>query len=58
MEIDEQLAACGWAVQDYKHAAVAAAQGVAVREVPTDTSAHGIRETTLHKHFLTQPTRP
>ncbi len=36
MEIDEQLAACGWAVQDYKHAAVAAAQGVAVREVPTD----------------------
>ena len=40
MEIDEQLAACGWAVQDYKHAAVAAAQGVAVREVPTDTVRH------------------
>ena len=36
MEIDEQLAACGWVVQDYRHAAVAAAQGVAVREVPTD----------------------
>ena len=36
MEIDEQLAACGWVVQDYKHATVAAAQGVAVREVPTD----------------------
>ena len=36
MEIDDQLAACGWVVQDYKHAAVAAAQGVAVREVPTD----------------------
>ena len=36
MEIDEQLAACGWVVQDYKHAAVAAAQGVAVREVPTE----------------------
>ena len=36
MEIDEQLVACGWEVQDYKHAAVAAAQGVAVREVPTD----------------------
>ena len=35
MEIDEQLAACGWVVQDYKHAAVAAAPGVAVREVPT-----------------------
>ena len=45
MEIDEQLAACGWAVQDYKHAAVAAAQGVAVREVPTDTVRH-TRETT------------
>ena len=36
MEIDEQLDACGWVVQDYKHAAVAAAQGVAVREVPTE----------------------
>ena len=36
MEIDEQLGACGWAVQDYKHAAVAAALGVAVREVPTE----------------------
>ena len=36
MEIDRQLAACGWEVQDYKHAAVAAAQGVAVREVPTE----------------------
>ena len=35
MEIDEQLCACGWVVQDYKHAAVAAALGVAVREVPT-----------------------
>ena len=34
-EIDERLAACGWAVQDYRHAALAAAQGVAVREVPT-----------------------
>ena len=36
MEIDEQLCACGWVVQDYKHAAVAAALGVAVREVPTE----------------------
>ncbi len=35
-EIDEQLAACGWVVQDYQHAAVAAAKGVAVREVPTE----------------------
>ena len=36
MDIDAQLEACGWVVQDYKHAAVAAAQGVAVREVPTE----------------------
>lgn len=36
IEIDAQLVACGWVVQDYKHAAVAAAQGVAVREVPTE----------------------
>jgi type I restriction enzyme, R subunit len=36
IEIDAQLVACGWAVQDYKHAAIAAAQGVAVREVPTE----------------------
>ena len=36
MEIDRQLAACGWVMQDYKHAAVAAARGVAVREVPTE----------------------
>ena len=35
MRIDEQLAACGWQVQDYRSAAVAAAEGVAVREVPT-----------------------
>ena len=36
IEIDQQLAACGWVVQDYQHAAVAAARGVAVREVPTE----------------------
>ena len=36
-KIDEQLKACGWVVQDYKSAAVAAAQGVAVREVPTES---------------------
>ena len=36
MAIDEQLAVCGWEVQDYRHAAVAAARGVAVREVPTE----------------------
>ena len=36
MAIDEQLAECGWVVQDYQQAAVAAARGVAVREVPTE----------------------
>ena len=36
IEIDQQLVACGWEVQDYQHAAVAAARGVAVREVPTE----------------------
>ena len=36
MAIDEQLEECGWEVQDYQHAAVAAARGVAVREVPTE----------------------
>ena len=36
MEIDAQLEACGWEVQDYRNAAVAAARGVAVREVPTE----------------------
>ena len=35
VEIDRQLVACGWVVQDYHHAAVRAAQGVAVREMPT-----------------------
>ena len=35
IDIDAQLAACGWVVQDHKHAAIAAARGVAVREVPT-----------------------
>lgn len=36
IEIDQQLAACGWVVQDHPHAGVAAARGVAVREVPTE----------------------
>ena len=35
VKIDTQLVACGWTVQDYHHAAVRAAQGVAVREMPT-----------------------
>ena len=34
--IDARLVACGWVVQDHRRAAVAAARGVAVREVPTD----------------------
>ena len=36
IRIDEDLTAAGWEVQDYKHAAVAAAPGVAVREAPTE----------------------
>jgi len=35
VDIDAQLVQCGWVVQDYRHAAIGAAQGVAVREVPT-----------------------
>ena len=34
-EFDAHLVACGWMLQDYWHAAVAAARGLAVREVPT-----------------------
>lgn len=34
-EIDRQLVACGWLVQDYRSMNVRAAQGVAVRELPT-----------------------
>jgi type I restriction enzyme R subunit len=33
-EIDRQLAACGWAVQDYAALNLAAAPGIAVREFP------------------------
>ena len=39
MEIDAQLEACGWVIQDYRNAAVAAAPGVAVREVPTEVGS-------------------
>ena len=35
VKIDAQLRACGWTVQDYHHAAVREAPGVAVREMPT-----------------------
>ena len=37
INIDQQLVACGWRVQDYRTAAVAEALGVAVREAPTDS---------------------
>jgi type I restriction enzyme R subunit len=33
-EIDRQLAACGWAIQDYAQYNPAAANGIALREVP------------------------
>lgn len=33
-EIDRQLAACGWVVQDHKSMNIMAALGVAVREFP------------------------
>ncbi len=35
INIDRQLEACGWVLQDYSKAAVDASLGVAVREVPT-----------------------
>lgn len=37
LQIDDKLAAAGWAVQDMKQLNLGAAQGVAVREYPTDT---------------------
>ena len=36
-EIDKQLAAAGWIVQDYKKFNPGAGLGIAVREYPTDT---------------------
>ena len=36
-EIDRQLAACGWLVQDHKSMNISAAPGVAVREFPLKT---------------------
>lgn len=36
-QIDDKLAAAGWAVQDMKQLNLGAGQGVAVREYPTDT---------------------
>jgi type I restriction enzyme R subunit len=36
-EIDRQLAACGWLVQDHKSIHITAGLGVAVREFPLKT---------------------
>jgi type I restriction enzyme R subunit len=36
-QIDEQLVACGWAVQDYKELDFSAGRGIALREVPLET---------------------
>lgn len=36
-EIDRQLDACGWAVQDYRQMNITAGLGVAVREFPLST---------------------
>lgn len=33
-QIDAQLAACGWVVQDYKQFNPSSARGIALREVP------------------------
>src|SRR5579871_1761644 len=37
IDIDAQLTACGWVLQDYKALNLAAAPGIAVREVPLKT---------------------
>lgn len=37
IEIDRQLAACGWLVQDHKAMNIMAGAGVAVREFPLKT---------------------
>ena len=36
-QIDAQLAACGWVVQDYKAVDFSAGRGIALREVPLTT---------------------
>lgn len=36
-EIDRQLAACGWTVQDHKSMNLSAGSGLAVREFPLET---------------------
>jgi type I restriction enzyme R subunit len=37
IDIDAQLTACGWILQDYKALNLSAAPGIAVREVPLKT---------------------
>ena len=37
LEIDRQLAQCGWLVQDYRQMHISAGLGVAVREFPLAT---------------------
>jgi len=36
-QIDAQLSACGWVVQDYRQADFSAGRGIALREVPLTT---------------------
>ncbi len=36
-QIDAQLAAAGWIVQDYKAVNLSAGRGIALREVPLDS---------------------
>ncbi|MFN0067654.1 MAG: helicase, partial [Limisphaerales bacterium] len=36
-QIDAQLAACGWVVQDFKAVDLSAGRGIALREVPLKT---------------------
>ena len=38
-QIDEQLRACGWIVQDYRAIDFSAGRGIAVREVPLKTGS-------------------
>lgn len=39
LEIDRQLAACGWTVQDHKSMNLSAGPGIAVREFPLETGS-------------------
>jgi type I restriction enzyme R subunit len=39
LEIDRQLAAAGWLVQDYRQLNISAGRGITVREFPLSTGA-------------------